>query len=64
MDSLESLSSLPGLDSLETRNPKNLLSALSSAVQGGSLNIQTNFIDDATSNVSKKLNTALQGLCQ
>lgn len=63
INSLESLSTVPGMDNLETRSAKNLLNSLVS--QGGiSLNLDTSFIDKATAKVSKKLDTALQWLCQ
>ena len=61
--SLESVTNLPGMNSLEPRTAKNILSTLT-AQGGGSININTNFIDQATANVSKKMDTALKGLCQ
>lgn len=61
IDSLESLSTLPGMENMEKRSAKNLLNSLVSQ-EGIVLNM--NFIDDATAGVSKKLDTALQGLCQ
>lgn len=63
VDSLESLSTLPGMENMEKRSAKNLLSSLVSQ-EGISLDLNMNFIDDATAGVSKKLDTALQGLCQ
>jgi len=62
-DSLDSVSNLPGMDNLENRSAKNIISSI---LQPGwlSLNINSNFIDSATAEVSKKLDTALQWLCQ
>lgn len=63
IDNLESLSTLPGMENLEKRSAKNLLNSLISE-DGLSLNLDMSFIDDATAGVSKKLDAALQGLCQ
>ena len=46
--------------------PKAMLTGLFSwmASQGGGINLNMNFIDAATSKVSKKIDEALDGLCQ
>ena len=62
IDSLENLSTtIPGMNDMEPRSPKNLLSSLLS--EGGistNINIVSNYIDGATADVSKKLDTALK----
>lgn len=63
VSSLETLSSLPGLNNLEQRSAKDIINSIV-APGGGSVNINTSFIDNATKKVSKKLDAALQGLCQ
>jgi enhancing lycopene biosynthesis protein 2 len=61
IDSLENLSTLPGLNNLESRTAKNILSSLlAPGGVGANINLLNNFIDGATANVSKKLDTALQ----
>lgn len=62
---MDGISSIVGTQNLENRQPKNLLNSLpSSIVQNGVLNVDLGFIDTATANVSKKMDSALQGLCQ
>ncbi|MCX6825442.1 MAG: VCBS repeat-containing protein [candidate division SR1 bacterium] len=72
IDSLDAVSTLPGMDSLEPRSSKNLMSSLTQEVTPGEiiqpggvgLTINTSFIDNATAKVSKKMDAALEGLCQ
>lgn len=66
IDSLESISSIAGMDTTEPRSNTSLINMINTIVSpgGGSLNVNMNFIDSATANVSKKIDTALQGLCQ
>lgn len=66
VDSLESISSIAGMDTTEPRSNTSLINMINTIVSpgGGSLNVNMNFIDSATANVSKKIDTALQGLCQ
>ena len=65
IDSLEGLSNVPGVGNLEARSAKNIISSLLSegGIQGN-IDLLNNTIDGATANVSKKLDTALQWLCQ
>jgi hypothetical protein len=53
-------------ESLESWNPKKgLLQVLTGIMlAGGTINLNSNMIDAATANVSKKLDEALDGLCQ
>ena len=73
ISSLDDVSNVQGMsESLETRKPINMLTTVDLltglfnlwANQGWWININSNFIDSATSKVSKKLDTALQWLCQ
>lgn len=64
IDSLDSVATLPGMDNLESRTAKNILSSLvAPGGIGGTVGVLNNFIDGATANVSKKLDAALQWLC-
>ena len=65
VSSLDWVSNIPGMSNLEGRNGSNILSSLL-APWGISqnINILNNYIDGATANVSKKLDAALQWLCQ
>ncbi len=62
-NNLENISNLPGMDTLEPRSIENLLST-STSQWWLSVNIDTSFIDKATTKVSKKIDTTLQWLCQ
>ncbi|MEI6672325.1 MAG: hypothetical protein WCL02_02965 [bacterium] len=58
---MDNVSSLPGMDNLEPRTAKNILSSLvAPGGIAGTVGLLNNFIDGATANVSKKLDTALQ----
>ena len=60
-------SSTPGISSvLEKRNPQTILQSAitTTANNNGNINISSNAIDSATANVSKKLDTSLEGMCQ